>query len=198
MPVIITEALLSGLKKGDDGAYTIIFNEYFNRLCHFASTYVADESIAKNIVQDVFIKLWEKRQSLRENTSIFSFLITITKNNCLDYLKHKQIEIKFKNEEVFHQKEVDYNYYALKRLDVELMDFNEILEIVEKTLSTLPPQCQQVFRLSRFDSLSNGEIAEKLNIGQKAVEANITRAIKIFRKELKDYITILLLFKIPF
>ncbi|NJK98205.1 MAG: sigma-70 family RNA polymerase sigma factor [Bacteroidales bacterium] len=93
--------------------------------------------------------------------------------------------------------ELELNYYALMRLEIDLLDYKEILQIVEDTLKTLSPQCQQVFKMSRYENLTNAEIANKLKISQKAVEANITRALKVFRKELKDYITILILLNIP-
>jgi len=193
MPVYISEKLLIDLKKGNEEAFTLIFNVYFLRLCRFALTYVIDESTAKNIVQDVFIKLWETRQYINENKSILAYLLTITRNSCLDHLKHKLVEHKYQNQLLKDQSELELNYNALKRLEIDLLDYQEIEQIIEKTLRTLPPQCQHVFKLSRFDNLSNAEIAEKLDIGIKAVEANITRALVIFRKELKDYLTILIL-----
>jgi RNA polymerase sigma-70 factor, ECF subfamily len=197
MSVLLNEKLLNDLKKGNEEAFTIIFNDYFPRLCQFARTYVIEEAASKNIVQEVFIKLWETRHNIRENASVFAYLLTITKNSCLDYLKHKKIEYKYQKQEAAYQKELELNYFALQRVEIDLMDYDEIMQIVEKTLRTLPPQCQQVFRMSRFENLSNAEIAEKLEIGVKAVEANITRALKIFRKELKDYLTILILLNIP-
>jgi len=196
MPVLVTEKLLNDLKSGNQEAFSAVFNNYFPRLNRFAATYIIDKSEAKNIVQDVFVKLWETKQNLRKNTSILAYLLTITKNNCLDYLKHKQVEYKFQKQAIQNHTELELNYYALKRLEIDLLDYNEIVQIIEKTLSNLPPQCQQVFRMSRFDDLSNAEIGQKLDIGVKAVEANITRALKVFRKELKDYVTILVLLNI--
>jgi RNA polymerase sigma-70 factor (family 1) len=197
MPVVISGKLFDGLKNGDEKSFSVIFNEYFQRLCQFASTYVVDEAVAKNIVQDVFVKLWENRQNIKEGTSFLSYLLTITKNNCLDYLKHKQVEYKYQKQVAGYQNELELNYYALQRLEIDFLEYDEIICIVEKTLRTLPPQCQQVFRMSRLENLPNAEIALKLGIGQKAVEANITRALKIFRKELKDYITVLVFLNIP-
>jgi RNA polymerase sigma-70 factor (ECF subfamily) len=197
MSILITEKLLNDLKEGNENAFNIIFNNYFARLCQFAITYVIDEAAAKNIVQDVFVKLWENRKNIRGNTSFLSYMLTITKNYSLDYLKHKQIEYKYQKRAADYQSELELNYYALQRLEVDLLEYEEIVQIIEKTLNTLPPQCQQVFRLSRLENLSHAEIASKLGIGQKAVEANITRAIKVFRKELKDYIPILILLNIP-
>ena len=198
MPAWKPETLLNDLKKGDRNTFTVIFDSYFQRLCQFALTYVIDEPTAKNIVQDVFVKLWENRQNIREDKSLLAYLLTITKNSCLDYLKHKQIEYKYQKQATAAQNELELNYYALKRLEIDFLEYDEIVRIIEETLMTLPPQCQKVFRMSRFENLSNAEIASKLGIGQKAVEANITRAIKVFRKELKDYITILVFLNIPF
>jgi RNA polymerase sigma-70 factor (ECF subfamily) len=90
----------------------------------------------------------------------------------------------------------ELNYNALQQLDVEHIDYIQLLQLLEEAVSSLPPQCQQVFRLSRYDNLTNNEISEKLQITNKAVEANITRALKILRVKLKDYLLLLLLFKI--
>ncbi len=196
MQVLITDDLLNDLRKGREEAFNILFNSFFNRLCNFAKSYVISSSIAKNIVQDVFIKVWEKRQTLQNSNSIVSLLLTITKNNCLDYLKHKQIEYKFQKQAIENYAELELNYYSLMRLEIDLLDYDEIVQIVEKTIVTLPPQCQKVFRMSRFDNHSNAEIADKLGIGIKAVEANMTRAIKTLKQELKDYITILIFLNI--
>lgn len=197
MSIFNSEFLAKSLRRGDEKAFENLFKECFPRLCRFASIYIIDDSIAKDIVQGVFIKLWETKQNLREENSILAYLLSITKNSCLDYLKHKQIENKYQKQAIRQQTELELNYYALARLELDLYDYNDINKIIEKTISSLPAQCQQVFKMSRYENLSNAEIAEKLGIGIKAVEANITRALKIFRHELKDYLAILILLSIP-
>lgn len=194
---MLKEELISDLRNGDEKAFTTFFGEYFKQICQFAITYVNDEAVAKNIVQDAFVKLWENKANINEGSSIFSFLLTITKYDCLNYLKHLQVENKFRKRTEENQKRLELNYSALQRLEIDNIDYEKMMEIVEKTINSLPPQCQQVFRLSRFENLSNKEIADKLNISVKAVEANITRALKIFREKLKDYIVILVTFNIP-
>ncbi|NJK98204.1 MAG: hypothetical protein HC905_27775 [Bacteroidales bacterium] len=92
----ISENLIGDLRFGREEAYNQIFKNYFPRLCQFATTYLLDEAVAKNLIQDVFLKLWENRQELRENVSIMSYLLTITKNKCLDYIRHQKIENKHK------------------------------------------------------------------------------------------------------
>jgi len=91
---------------------------------------------------------------------------------------------------------LELNYSALQQLEVESIDYDQLLLILEAAVSSLPPQCQQVFRLSRYENLANNEIADKLKISNKAVEANVTRALKVLRVKLKDYLLLLLLFNI--
>jgi RNA polymerase sigma-70 factor, ECF subfamily len=193
---LLDGTLVDDLRNGSEEAFTVFFTNYFNRICQFAITYVKEEAAAKNIVQDAFVKLWENRYNINENSSIFSFLLTITKYDCLNYIKHQQVEKKFKKKEEDKYNLLELNYYALQQLEVESIDYNELLHILETAVTSLPPQCQQVFRLSRYESLTNSEIANKLQVSVKAVEANITRALKILRIELKDYLLFLLLLNI--
>lgn len=192
-----TDNLLIDLKRGDKKAFTRIFQMYNSRLSYFAKEYVIDSDIAMNMVQDAFMKLWENSKNLKESTSISAYLYTITRNNCLNYLKHQKVEAKYHQKITQNSLELELNYGALKRLEYDLYDFEEVQKIIDKTIQLLSPQCKQVFMLSRFENLSNVEIAEKLAISVKAVEANITRALKIFRIELKDYLSLLFFFSLP-
>lgn len=196
MTDLIDKTLVDDLRNGSKEAFTVFFTNYFNRICQFAITYVKEEDVAKNIVQDAFVKLWENRYNISENSSIFSFLLTITKYDCLNYIKHQQVENNFKRRVEDKHKLLELNYSALQQLEVESIDYGKLLQILESTVSSLPPQCQQVFRLSRYENLTNNEIANKLQISNKAVEANITRALKVLRIKLKDYLLLLLLFNI--
>jgi RNA polymerase sigma-70 factor (ECF subfamily) len=193
---LIDKTLVDDLRNGNEEAFTIFFTNYFNRICQFAITYVKEEEVAKNIVQDAFVKLWENRYNISENSSIFSFLLTITKYDSLNYIKHQQVESRFKKQAEDKLKMLELNYNALQQVETEAIDYSELLNILEKAVASLPPQCQQVFRLSRYENQTNKEIADSLQISVKAVEANITRALKILRVELKDFLLLLLLFKI--
>ncbi|HEX3008138.1 MAG TPA: RNA polymerase sigma-70 factor [Bacteroidales bacterium] len=191
-----SEDLARNLRSGNEKTYVSLFRIYFSRLCNFASVYVSDHTAAQDIAQGVFMKLWESRHQLKDETSIPAYLITITRNSCLDYLKHQQIEFRYQKK-ILQQEEIELNYNALKRLDIDMVDYDEINNIVEQTIAQLPPQCQQVFRMSRYGNCTNAEIAERLGVTSKAVEANITRALKILRHELKDYLSILIILNIP-
>jgi RNA polymerase sigma-70 factor (family 1) len=187
-----TEKVLLDIKAGNQEAFTSVFNHYFTRMTRFARTYVLDDAVARNLTQDAFMKLWENRKSIRDGSSTISYLLTIVKNNCLDYLKHLQIEHKYSQTIKRSITELELNYQALKRLEVDLLDYNEIEQTIQTTLESLPPQCRKVFMMSRFEDLSNSEISEKMGITVKAVEANITRALKVFRVLLKDYLVVLM------
>jgi len=190
------ENIISLLIQGNEAAFEKIYRMYFQRVMNFVNTYLNDVSNSKNITQDTFLKLWEQRKSLRTNTSLLSYLLVIARNNCLDYLKHQQIIHKYENSVQHKYKELELNYHALRRLEIDFMTYQEIEQIIQQTLNQLPPQCREVFCLSRFEDLSNQVIAEKLEISVKTVEAHITRALKILREALKDYITILILLNI--
>lgn len=193
-----TDKLLINLKNRDQKAFAQIFRIYNARLLYFAKSYVIDEEIAGNLVQDSFLTLWENCHQLKDTTSIGAYLYTITRNTCLNHLKHLKIEAKYYKKELHNKLELELNYGALKRLEYDLYDFEEVQKIIDKTIELLSPKCKQVFLLSRFDNLSNAEIALKLDISVKAVEANITRALKIFRTELKDYLSLLFFFSLPY
>lgn len=189
--------LLIDLKRGDRKAFTRIFHLYNPRLSYFARAYVIDEEVALNMVQDAFLKLWENSKNLKNSTSINAYLYTLTRNNCLNYLKHQKVEAKYHQKVTTDTLALELNYGALKRLEYDLYDFEEVQRIIDQTIELLTPQCKQVFLYSRFDNLTNAEIAEKLGISVKAVEANITRALKIFRLELKDYLSLVFFLSMP-
>lgn len=192
-----SENLLIDLRNGDRKAFTRIFHLYNPRLSYFAREYVIDEEVALNMVQDAFLKLWENSKNLKDSTSINAYLYTLTRNNCLNYLKHQKVEAKYHQKVTTDSLALELNYGALKRLEYDLYDFEEVQKIIDQTIELLTPQCKQVFLLSRFDNLTNAEVAEKLGISVKAVEANITRALKIFRLELKDYLSLVFFFSLP-
>ncbi len=192
-----SDKLLIDLKKGNQKAFTRIFQFYNSKLSYFAKEYVIDEEVALNMVQDAFLKLWENSKNLKDSTSINAYLYTITRNNCLNYLKHQKVEAKYHQKITKDSLELELNYGALKRLEYDLYDFEEVQKIIDHTIELLSPQCKQVFLLSRYENLTNAEIADKLGITVKAVEANITRALKIFRLELKDYLSLFFFFSLP-
>ncbi|MFY9154438.1 MAG: RNA polymerase sigma-70 factor [Prolixibacteraceae bacterium] len=175
----------------DKNNLRIIFNNYYQPLCHLSQYYLEDEDEAKGVVQEVFVKLWDIRNELNEESNLRNYLFTLVKNNCLNILKRQQILLK--HHEKIRWMEMHYQYESLSRMGDDFLEFDELKEEIDQAIQNLPKHCRVVFEMSRFQDLKNREIAEKLGISQKTVEAHLTKALKILRKDLKDYLPMLAL-----
>lgn len=176
------------LQAGDTAAFERVFESYYHRLYSFINQYVYDSEVAKNILQDVFLILWEKKSILLDDSNLSAWLYTVSKNKALKYLRHKEYVTGHVEISLLRQSENMLNATALDSIDTSEFAFREIEKIIEHTLSLMPEQVQTVFNLSRFENLKNREIAEKLDISEKTVEANITKSLKLLRVALKDYL----------
>ncbi len=162
-----------------------IYIIYYSRMHRFAKEYVLSSEEAENIVQDVFVLLWEKREVLNIQISLLSYLFSLVKNKCLDYLRHKSIEDK-------SQQELSAKLYSLELLNQAFSSNEDIEEIVTSAVNKLPERCREIFIKSRVEGKKYREIAEELNISVNTVENQITIALKKLRIELKDYLPLLL------
>lgn len=179
-------------KDGDSNAYKQIYNTLYPRLFYFVREYLGDEEIVRNILQDTFLSLWEKRTILDEDINLGAWLYTVTKNKALKHLRHQEYVNQFSREKIQTLNEDSLNAFALERLDTSVLALHEIEHIIEKTLNNLPPKYREVFKMSRFGSYKNREIANNLNISGKTVEAHITKTLKLLRIALKDYMPLIL------
>lgn len=169
-----------------------IFHDYYQPLFHLSRHYLEDEDEAKGVVQEAFIKLWNIRHELNSDSNLRNFLYTLVKNNCLNIIKRKQILLK--HHEKIRWMEMHYQYESLSRVGDDYLEFNELKEKIEDAIRNLPEHCRVVFEMSRFEEMKNREIAEKLGVTQKTVEAHLTKALKILRDELKDYLPLIVAF----
>jgi len=170
----------------DPGYFEKIFKEFFNSLTYYARKFTRDHDSAKDIVHSVFINLWEKRNDISLDQSVKSYLYTAVHNRCLNHIRDRAKFIKDDASELeFIQKlTVD------KITDIEIQ---EIESRINDAINSLPERCREVFKLNRFEEKKYSEIAELLGISVKTVEAQISKALKILREELKDYLILLLL-----
>ncbi|MDD4191337.1 MAG: RNA polymerase sigma-70 factor [Mangrovibacterium sp.] len=189
--------LLERIKTGDEAAFKVIYNKYAPRLYYFIHEYIPLTDMVENIIQDTLMALWNKKSELADETNLGAYLFTIAKNNCLYKLRDQRYYQKIFESSGVDAMELNANQYAMNRLDTSRLTFMEIEEIIERTLAQLPPQCKTVFAKSRFDEKKNKEIAEELGISVKAVEGHITKALKLFRVALKDYLSIVAYLFIP-
>jgi RNA polymerase sigma-70 factor (ECF subfamily) len=184
--------ILQKLANGDQFSFGIVFNTYYSRLYYFALHYLNDEESAKDVVQDVFSATWEDRGKFSEVKNLSSWLFSLTKNLSLKKIDH--LKVKQKHTNLLKYRQLNIIQHSLNDLDTSPVIFDEISSIIDQTLDKLTPQSRRVFELSRFENKKNREIADELNISQKAVEAHITKALKDFKKALKNYLPFILLF----
>ena len=174
------------LLEGEKG-FKVVFDTFYPRLLRFAKEYVGDRFEAENILQDVFLKLWEKRALLPADINLQAYLLTMVKNKCMDFLKHRQVVEHISVDwETAALKETSFNYYAISRFEPEQMDVESVEWIVENAINNLPEQCRKAFELSRYEGLKYKEIADKMGVSVKTVETHISNALKILRVTLKD------------
>ena len=169
--------MIKGLRSGRDSAYEQLFKEYYLPLAVFAKSYVDDLETGKEMVQDLFVHLYEKRKALVITTSLKSYLYQSVRNRCLNYLKHQQVK-KMHHEQMKPEKDFS------NELEEQIRE-SELEHLVFKVVDQLPPQCKRIFNMSRVSGLSNGEIAEQLNISKRTVETQISNALKVLREKLK-------------
>jgi len=181
--------VLAELARGQERAFDFIFRKYYKALCAQATVYVKDIDEAQGIVQESFIKLWGKREEAESIKNLPSYLTSMVRNQCIDHMRKVNVLNKTHQQGAAND-EVENTTENL----VLAHEFEEKLVVV---LSNLPERCRIAFEYSRFENLTYPEIAEKMGISVKAVEALISRALKTLRTELKEYLPLLaLLFNI--
>ena len=180
--------LFEKLRSGDEAAFKVLYNRYVPRLYYFIHEYISQSDLVENIVQDTLLVLWDRRSSLSDDTNLAAYLFTVAKNNCLYKLRDARYRTKMYDSSDSGDLEIRVNVDALSSLDTSVLTFSEIERIIADTLNKLPPQCRIVFNLSRFEEKKYKEIAEELNISVKAVEGHISKALKLFRVNLKEFL----------
>jgi RNA polymerase sigma-70 factor, ECF subfamily len=185
MEPIKKEFNIDSLRRGEKRAYEEVYNDFFGVIYHLCLQYLHDEEASREIVQDTFMKLWEIRETLNDQINIRNFLYTITKNNCLNHLRNQSIALKHQTNMKYL--EMQFNYEAMEKLG-NYLQFEELRSKIDDAISKLPEEVRETFILNRFDDLHYKEIAQKLNVSVKTVEARISKALRILREELKDYL----------
>jgi RNA polymerase sigma-70 factor (ECF subfamily) len=174
------------MKRGKEYAFDFFFNYYYPGLCVYAQKTISiSEQESKDLVQDVFVKFWNDREETDIKFSVRSYLFVSVKNKCFDFLRKKSRS--FTVHEISNEHDISDESF-------ETFVLSELESLFNKSLEKLPERCREVFELSRFQGLKNREIALKLNLSEKTVENQITKALHILKEELKDYLPLLALF----
>lgn len=169
-----------GITKITKEKFDQYFNDYYTNLCRFTLTFVVDAPVAEEIVQEVFVYLWEKRGSIEIKNSIRAYLYVATKHAALKYKRAGTIRKKYEDD-------YSQNREISEELDA-LSESRELTELLNAAIDRLPEKCKEIFKLKYYEELSYKEIAEKLNISPKTVDNQIGIAIKKIRENLRPYL----------
>ena len=175
------------IKLGDEQAFELFFRKYYVRLCGFANKYFNDPEEAREVVQEVFTKIWEGKEDIDPEESLRAYFFKITRNICINKLRRKQVESKYI--EIYKLVYVDKRGVS----PYESLIANELNDNITAALLNIPPKCRRIFDLSRVEGLKYSEIAEVLGISVKTVEAQMSKALQILRLELKDYLKMVII-----
>ncbi len=171
---LLSDQLRNGNKKALDEIYAL----YYSKIRRFAYSYLKDDDDVNDIIQDVFIKIWESRYKLKKHTQLEPLLYTITKNSVLSLFRKKSTEKKYLD---YLQNCATANNSGTE----ELTDFEFIKEQYQNLIPKLPPERRDIFILSREKGLTNKEIAKRKNISEKTIENQITKALSFFKEQLE-------------
>lgn len=182
------------LKNGDQRTFSGIVNSCWGRFNKFAQIYTSDEEVAKELVQDTFLSLWDNREKLSDDTAFIPFLMVILRNKCLNYLKQKKVETLSIDELSLEMIYYRANIHVIENEASTLLDAEDLHWIINRAMNQLPDKTKEIFRLSRYEGLSNKEIAEQLNVSIKTIEFHITKSLQHLRKNVpKEYFFALLI-----
>lgn len=178
--------IVKELKKGNKGAFEMVFKKYYSSLCVYVMKYCRDESTSKEIVSRFFFNFYEKRKTLQIETSLRSYLFRAVRNTALNYIRD--------NSKKVSEQESDADVLTLSLSDSvhETLLGKELQEVIDDAIDSLPDQCRVIFVKSRFEDKKYKEIAKELNLSINTVETQMSRALKKLRVDLKDYMHVVL------
>lgn len=167
------------IKEGDEKSFELLFMGLFSELCNYAFQYTGDGFLSEEIVQDVFIKIWQNRENITPSKSIKAYIFQSVHNSCINSLiqkkNKKSINNVFLSEESweFIQESRQINSFLLEKLEAE-----DTEQIIKRIILSLPVGCSEIFKMSRYENRSNQDIAEILNISVSTVRTQIYRALE--------------------
>jgi len=178
---ITDEFLVAKIRDNNEDAFKSLYNRYSKKIYYFSLRYLGSKDETEELVQSIFINIWEHRRSLDATLSVKSYIYRSAVNYITNYLKKKAIRARF-NESEIPKVETPSNH------TYEQVFLHDLERSISSIVETLPPQQQKIFRLSRYEGLTHKEIASKLNLSVRTVENQMYRVLKVLRTILKaDY-----------
>lgn len=180
-PLVTDTDVLHRLRGGDHAAFDAIFRQWYEAVVRTANRIVHDPGVAEEVAQEVLLELWRRREQLPDGSSIPGYLLQAARNRALNHVRHLHVQ---KKSQLF----VEQLHEPAEHANVDA-EAHELQAAIHDAIGNLPPRTREVFLLSRERNLRYSEIAEQLGVSVKAVEANMTRALKMLREELAPFLT---------
>lgn len=178
----------AAIKAHDTDAFAQLFHRYYGLLGQFAMSYLSDPEEARDLVQQVFVKVWEQRERLPEDLQIKSYLYTSVRNACYNALEHKRVRQR-------HEAWVVHRPSDPVVSPDQITEAQELQRRIDAAVQALPERCRQAFLLSREEGLSYKDIADRMQISPKTVEVQMGKALKLLRVALGDLLVLLIWFQ---
>lgn len=183
------KALLSDLANGEKRAFDQLYHRYWEALFRYVVRVLKDEDDTADVLQDTFFKIWEQRERLQHIESVKAYLFTMARNGALRFIALQQNHQRF-----ISSLSAFLNDGSHERSAEDALTLTELQESIDKQVTRMPPRMREVFLLSRFENLSNREIATRLNISENTVKKQINYALKLIKLTVKVLPAILLRF----
>lgn len=177
---VAEQRTLNRIRKGDIQAFEDLFHQFYPGMCSYAESLIKKEFIAEEVVQDVFYNIWKNKSDLRITNSWQSYLYRAVFNNSMMYLRKAKREMSL--DERWAESQIQSSDNPSEELDAK-----ELNAVILYTLQKLPDRTREIFKMNRFEGLKYKEIAEKLSISLKTVEANMGKALKALKSSLEEF-----------
>jgi len=181
------DKLITDLNSGSISAFRFVFDEYYKSLLFFSQSFLSDNHLAEDIVQDSFIKLWERNDHFTSLLSVKSFLYLTVKNSCIDHQRHVQTVERHKQSQINTLKFNEEEWLDQKIIEAET------IRLIDKAINELAPQCREIFKMG-LKGLKNKEIADELAISINTVKTQKQRALTALRQKLGNDLFLFMLF----
>ena len=171
--------IIGRIREGDIKQFETLFRSSYVSLVKYARTLIKDQDTAEEIVQDLFFRLWQDKEKLKIESSLNGYLFRAVHNRCLHHIEHLKVVER-------HAREISFDTDESSENPSDVLQYKELQAKIARIIERLPERCGQIFCMNRFEGLKYSEIAEKLSVSVKTVEANMGKALKEFRKELAE------------
>jgi RNA polymerase sigma-70 factor, ECF subfamily len=178
-------ACFDRMRTGDETAFEILFRTYAGPLCDFAYSYVGSQPMAQEIVQDLFSRIWERRDTLEIPRSVYAYLFGSTRNRAINHLRDRRVQDAFATRALRAVRTSITSPSAPQEQELEAQALGEALA---RAVKELPERCREVFTLTRDQHLTYAQVAEVLHISPKTVEIHMGRALALLRRKLEPWL----------